>query len=334
MIRKQKTSAILVVMGIVAALTLSSCGLFVVLLSPIGKVVDARTGNPVSDATVNFHAVAVQTGQSQLDVQGTTDSNGTFLMAGNVMAGRYEITVTKSGYVFFPVVRDVGGWASDVGSLYGVQPDKDDDVSIVLVWNSTQKDLDSYLTYPTTWDTILTDPGTYEPYAEIVAGGRTKVAYNNKQDENDVASLDVDDTDYNGPETVSFHGSNLASAGAGDAVSNPELSGLTGNYEYIGAAAYYVHSYDGVISSSTSISNGAEATVYVTQGTDIKGVYTFPGYLSVETAQVLRLNTFVTASAWYVSIIPEIKLVNGAGNIKSLGDDVAHNESIVLSGSR
>jgi hypothetical protein len=333
MIRKQKTTAILVVMGIITALMLSSCGLFVVFLSPIGTVVDARTGDPVSGATVNFHPVAVETGQTQSDVQGTTDSTGTFLMAANVISGRYEITVTKDGYVFFPVTRDVGGWASDVGSLYGVQPDKSDDVSIVLVWNSTQKDLDSYLTYPTTWDTLLTSPGSYDPYDEI-AGTRTKVFYSHKQDENDVASLDVDDTDYNGPETVSFHGSNLAAAGNGFAVTDPELSGLDGNYEFIGAAAYYVDSYDGVISSPTSISNGAEATIYVTQGTTIKGVYTFPSYLAVDTTQVLRLNTFVDNSAWYVSIIPEIKLVDGTAGIKSLGDGVAYNKSIVLKGAR
>lgn len=149
--------------------------------SVTGAVINARTGNPVSGATVQLAGQSV-----------TSGANGEFSFS-NVPAGTHSLSASHVDYstATVPVTVPDGGSVAQniVLSPLGV-------LTMVLSWGAQPSDLDLHASGPDG------------------SGGRFHVAYYSS---NPVphASLDVDDTSSFGPETVTI---NVSGDGSGNYV--------------------------------------------------------------------------------------------------------------------
>lgn len=140
-----------------------------------GTVTDAQ--NP--DQAIE--GVVVQTG----DDSDTTDANGNYELAG-LAPGHYTVQASKEGYSTTQLETDVtAGQTSDLDFSLSAAGESDE-YRIVLTWGADPGDLDSHLWLPS--DT---------PYHVFYSRKGTTDGCPN-------ASLDVDDTDGGGPETVTI----------------------------------------------------------------------------------------------------------------------------------
>jgi hypothetical protein len=164
---------------------------------------------------------------------------------------------------------------------------------------------------------------------------------------NPAISLDRDDMDGFGPEvitiktipfwpsTLTLTDSTLTFPGDGEGTGNhlPNLDGAsTDDWTWIGTMDYYVDGWNattanaaqgttGDISSTTD--SGADAKLYITQGSSIKGVYTVPTYGDFRTVKIARINMFVgTGNVWRLQFVPEVEVTEYA-SIKSLEGPIA-----------
>jgi hypothetical protein len=136
-----------------------------------GTITNARTGQALSGATVTVGGLSA-----------TSGGNGVYTLT-NAPAGAQTVQTSASGFTTRtdPVTIAAAGTTTFSTSL--VPTGTGSNITIVLNWDAQPPDLDSYLTGPTT------------------TGGRFTVSYVNR---NPVpyASLDVDDTNGFGPETI------------------------------------------------------------------------------------------------------------------------------------
>ena len=151
-----------------------------------GTVRDASTNGGIQGATVELRA-GVNAAGGTVVASTTSDSLGFYFFPG-VAVGTYTVTASATGFTT--------GSRTAV-SLGVTQPLTDDVIlsatgggvaRIVLTWGATPQDLDAHLTGPDT------------------AGTRFHVYYSDQgiSDAAPFASLDVDDTDGNGPETITI----------------------------------------------------------------------------------------------------------------------------------
>ncbi|MCR4777765.1 MAG: S8 family serine peptidase [Lachnospiraceae bacterium] len=161
-----------------------------------GIINNAFTGSPLSGVTAKLRkGWNVKSGPYVTNLvgknarQGITASDGTFIIAAPI--GAYTVELEKDGYVtaYYNVLS-----TPDNAFLYGYDATismtpilPDDEYRIILTWGSIPSDLDSHLLY-------------YRDGSHVF-----HVYYGNKNAYIDgvrVANLDLDDTSYYGPETV------------------------------------------------------------------------------------------------------------------------------------
>ena len=151
-----------------------------------GTVRDASTNGGIQGATVELRAGVNAAGGSVVATT-TSDTLGVYFFP-SVPVGTYTVTASATGFTT----------GSRTAVSFGFTQPLTDDVilsatgggvaRIVLTWGATPQDLDAHLTGPDT------------------AGTRFHVYYSSQgiSDAPPYASLDVDDTDGNGPETITI----------------------------------------------------------------------------------------------------------------------------------
>ncbi|GEM_PF-2294015 len=334
--KRRISGSIFTIVILMVAVVFSGCDwLIPALLAPYGYVIDARTGDGVSNVTVTFTPIAVDEGIVQSIVTATTNTDGYFSRA-DLNPGTYAVSASKTGYVFMPITVSITGWNENIGDLYGVTSSSKGDsnaVSVFLTWNSDYADMDAYLTYPTAFindDTSL-GAGNPDPYYDIGAEIRNTVYWNDEDgdgildgadlntssDKADAfASIDVDDVDGSGPETISIIGLNTGAAtdiGSYCEVSSstPYVGGVlpAGDYYYMGAAVYYIDAY----SSPTNL-DGKGAKVVIAQGDQIKGTFAPMSDMAQDTVSVFRAMLFYTSNqaAYYLVFVPDYRIADSA----------------------
>lgn len=210
-----------------------------------------------------------------------------------------------------------------------------------IFWgDATSASGDSYsggITYATTYDFDYNLDGTNDTWS---------------------VSLDVDDRDGAGPETITVRNipglnSDWTYAGwvqdyAGDA--DPDFSGVASEgYDYVGVMEYYVRAYNyatGDVAADiedsylSEVSDGqsADAVLYVFLGDQIMGAYTIPTYTQIKNASVVRINTFLvdTGLSYYIPeyiIYPDIRVADYATEFRGL-NDIPVNEVIRFRATR
>lgn len=202
-----------------------------------GKIINAFNGYSVEGATIMLRpgwnkkdGSYATIGLTKIPRTAVSDTNGCF----NIVAptGAYTAEVTKDGYViayYNVITSNTGPISMSITPVLS-----DDEYRIVLTWGATPSDLDSHLTY--------FKDGVQQFH--VYYGNKTGYVGGRK-----VASLDVDDVNSYGPETVTI----TASASL---VQSGELRYSVHNYS---------GNYDGLASSN--------ATVQVYQGNELKDTY-------------------------------------------------------------
>lgn len=182
-----------------------------------GLIQSATTGGPLSGATVTLFQGATMVGSV------VTSSSGAYEFT-ELLPGEYHLSAQASGYIETDRSIQVGDDDEVIVNLVLSPTIASGQFRIVLTWGSTPEDLDSYLFGPED-------------------GGCSVIYYG--CDSSIHASLDVDDTDGFGPETVT-------------------ITHLLTNGEY----EYMVHDYtNGGMPGSTALSqSGARVEVYGSNG--------------------------------------------------------------------
>lgn len=143
-----------------------------------GIVVDSQGGDPITGALVRFV-------RGSASVEATTDATGTFTIDG-IATGTYTVTIRADGFldVVLNDVVIVDGANTLPQTVATVAPPAGA-FRIVLSWGTEPRDLDSHLTGPNG------------------EGGRFHV-YFSDETFSDIAMLDTDDTNGEGPETITL----------------------------------------------------------------------------------------------------------------------------------
>ena len=236
-----------------------------------GTVYDALTGMVVEGAVVrarsgwnNYNGV-----YSESYMQGgqvaTSTRNGEFEL--QLPMGNYTLEVLKDGYVigFYNLYSCV----SEEGQSIILTPElNDNEYRIVLTWNGMPRDLDSHLTYYRDGEKLL------------------HVFYRNRQgiiDDVEIATLDLDDTDGYGPETVTIT--------------------INGNLIADGYFIYSVHNFSGEENLTES-----EAIVRVYAGNSLIQTYPVPEGKTGNVWRVFSLtrNGIVSNGIFYNSSVDSI----------------------------
>ncbi|MCA9989580.1 MAG: carboxypeptidase regulatory-like domain-containing protein [Anaerolineales bacterium] len=184
-----------------------------------GQVTDATNSNPIAGAQVCINGTSLCA---------TTDASGSYTIS-DAPAGDQTLSVTANGYI---------GVTDQTATITAGQPNTQPvalspelaagELRIVLTWGTAPSDLDSTLWLP----------------------GSTKIDYNVKGQTIENVTLDVDDTNGEGPETIT-------------------ISQLAGSGTY----TYAVYNYTGNSGGKLSESG---ATVRVYRGSQEIAIYTVP----------------------------------------------------------
>ncbi len=175
-----------------------------------GTITSSASGLPISGAVVS---IGCDPGAVGGCISATTNASGVYTLA-NVPAGTQTVRITATS--FSPrtdaVVITAPGTTTFSTAL--VPASASGNITIVLTWGATPEDLDSHLTGP------KVGGGRFHTYY----GATASVPY---------ATLDVDDTNGFGPETITVS----------------PVSGLFVPGEY----RYYVHNYDATPEFNASV---------------------------------------------------------------------------------
>ena len=204
-----------------------------------GYVVDATNGNPIVGATIKYkegwdNRYGNNIGGFIFDKESVTNNEGVYYV--ELPIGVYTAEITKEGYYtsYTNIIVAPGGYEA-----YSVMSPEtaENEYRVVLTWGEFPHDLDSHL------------EGTLE-------GTSLHVSYINKniyQGNIKIASLDYDDVDGYGPETITF-----TINGVNDAIKyyvhDYSNQGDTGSYELSYSNAK-VTIYSGDISSKPVVYN-------------------------------------------------------------------------------
>ncbi|MCF7859858.1 MAG: hypothetical protein K9N07_11140 [Candidatus Cloacimonetes bacterium] len=144
----------------------------------VGQIVDAVSGDPLENTTINIIDYMKQSRQT------VTDETGVFIF--EVEIGGYRLDIVKDGYISsFAEVR-MGADESPREIVCALSPNIKE-FRIVLTWGSSPDDLDAHLSGP--------DP----------EGGNFHIWYRNRHPVGGRDFLDRDDMTKYGPETVTIY---------------------------------------------------------------------------------------------------------------------------------
>lgn len=204
----------------------SSYDMQLVLCDALNKAVNYDGMVRLSNASVNIRT-GINHEEGDIYQSGEADSEG--LVTINLAEGTYTAEINKSGYAttYYTVVAKAGNEVLQINTspILG-----ENEVRIVLTWDSNPSDLDSHL---------------FTPYDSSSGDSTYHIWYGNKTD-NNFNNLDVDDTDGYGPETMTI---------------NHLGNGL---YKYY--VADYVNCSNGDTSSTAMSTSGARVSVYTKEG--------------------------------------------------------------------
>lgn len=150
-----------------------------------GTVVDASTGNPITDAKITLNPVSGH-GLPQTVV---TDESGEY--TGHIAKGNYSVSTSADGYVSDSRLVTVNADGQVMNITLIRHTSSTTEYKAVLTWGESPRDLDSHL---------IGSDGINEPYHVYYS---SPDAYSPDSDKV-IASLDHDDTTSYGPETVTF----------------------------------------------------------------------------------------------------------------------------------
>ena len=153
-----------------------------------GMVTNAVTGSAVENARVEiYNTEDMYTPVAEYE----TGFEGTYTLE-EIPEGEYEIKVFAEGFIEEQYNINVNEWERITGINIPLSPElKAGEIRIVLTWNDSPRDLDSYL------DGVSSN------------GSDVHISFMNKDvidpQGNTIAVLDLDDTNGNGPETTTIY---------------------------------------------------------------------------------------------------------------------------------
>ena len=154
-----------------------------------GGVVDAVTGNKLSNVTMIIRPVGQRTGDGLETV--TSDTYGSYTV--KLEGGQYTVELQHEGYTTEYVDMYVGTYQDQMTQNFTISPElQAGEIRIVLEWGSHPSDLDSYLRGSRGNDNVFIN---YQNPVCSVGGEK-------------LAELDVDDIDGYGPETTTIYDPN------------------------------------------------------------------------------------------------------------------------------
>ncbi|MFP4382801.1 MAG: carboxypeptidase-like regulatory domain-containing protein [Spirochaetia bacterium] len=327
-----------------------------------GTLIDAKVDPEDEDATAEIEGTALTLTDSEGTEAGTaeTGEDGTFTFTG-IDSGDYAINAVLDTYAFIEKEVTVKGEDVTGVNMLGFPAPDPETISIFVVWSDEYADIDAHITYPDDYYGGSNPPELSDPYAEpptnngytypnsgdpdyrrevvyFVDTGSTSTFESLGWDAADgtgpVVELDRDDRDGSGPETITigaipvdYYPSNPALTTTGD-TSNMLTTDET--YAWVGSMEYFLDSFSATGGStaddSTLSTEGeagdTEATVYVTQGSEVKGRYTIPDYTTINQAAVLRINMLVDDEETELfQIVPDLEIVPPGIGIKGIGNE-------------
>lgn len=193
-----------------------------------GRITNSLTGGGISDVTL---VVRKGWNMTSGNIVYQTNTNGTGYYEMNLPLGNYTICTVRDGYVdnHFNVAVTKNG---NMNCNAVINPDSTNsatgDLRIVLTWTGEPSDLDSHL-----WGPMGDTYGYYHIYFNSM---------DHYSDNERVAYLDIDDTDYYGPETTTVY-----------------------NLSANGTYSFYIHDYTNRNSENSSVlaNSGAKVQVYI-----------------------------------------------------------------------
>lgn len=197
-----------------------------------GTVTDASTGNPIQGATVYIHGYSA--------ISDVTGADGTFSIANAPAAENVYLKATASGYEPGTLIKTGVSGQTTENSNISLLPIGfgDNKIVVILTWAATPADLDSHLYIGDSGQTLI----------DHTAKGDT----DGTLDSAPFAGLDVDDTDGNGPETIT-------------------IKYLNGSTDYNGTYRYYIHDYN-----NTGNLPASQATVTIYKDGEFINTYAIP----------------------------------------------------------
>lgn len=207
-----------------------------------GRVVDAVTGRPVSNVTVKIYKGWDNQGYGEYVTTLTTNSNGEykydissiFGVVIGLKMGNYSAVLTKSDYaVAYSNLLILPGIVNNHSDI-PLSPTAAGNYRIILSWGNSPSDLDSHLV------------GT------LSTGYTDHIYYGNKH--GICGNLDRDDTDYEGPETITV----------------TSFDSLEDGFTYI------VHDYTNKGSTTSKILSNSGAVVKLYKGDTLLETYNVP----------------------------------------------------------
>lgn len=152
-----------------------------------GNVIDATTGGGVANTKLDFYT---RTGTLSFSVQ--SDSDGRYHV--EIDSGDYRVTAGKNGYIEETFDVNISEYSNVSHYDFVISPELNEgEVRFVLEWESTPRDLDSYL------------------QGHMDDGSEFLIYFNNRTysaNGKTIATLDVDDMDGYGPETTTCNNLN------------------------------------------------------------------------------------------------------------------------------
>lgn len=150
-----------------------------------GSVLDAQNAKGVGDISLTFESVDNPDSDPYTC---TSDEEGVYSL--NLPIGFYNVTIEGPGYAPFEKEVYVSGYSEWTNEDFILSKLLDEEIRIVLTWGTHPADLDSYLVGET-------DNGddVFVYYQDFTSNAG----------EETLANLDIDDTDGNGPETITLH---------------------------------------------------------------------------------------------------------------------------------
>lgn len=183
-----------------------------------GTVTDASTGDPIEGAVVYVSGYSA--------ITDTTAADGSYTLNNAPAADRVYLKATASGYKEGTLIKTGRSGQTTENANISLLPVGfgDNKIVIILTWASTPTDLDSHL--------------------YVGDSSQTKIDHTAKGDNNGTldsapfAGLDVDDTNGNGPETITIRYNNSST-------------------DYNGTYRYFIHDFkngaDGELSASQAV---------------------------------------------------------------------------------
>lgn len=219
-----------------------------------GIIRDAVTNEPIPNVTLNLYEGWNNPAESNTALRTlTTDSNGAFRyntvsVFGHIIglpSGNYTLTASREGYsdTSYNIIVYPGSTDENPAISETMSPEMSDGFyRIVLTWGIDPRDLDSHLV------------------AETSDDGMVHVYYGDKNPEPCYANLDVDDTNSEGPETITIT-----------------------NFDGLRDIRYAVHDYTNRTADSSNALSNSGAVVRIYKGNQLLRTFNVPaGYDGTE----------------------------------------------------